>query len=191
MMNVLFAAMFFVSFASAAALGRMRELSAAILEGGRNAVELLLTNAGSMAFFSGLMRICEKSGAARGLSRLLYPVLRWIFPRVDRKSEAFGAISMNLAANLLGIGNAATPFGLRAMQALDRGEAQASEEQIALVVLNTASMQILPATLLTVRAQSGSKAPDEILGAVLCASCLTLLFAILITKLFARLWRGR
>ena len=84
MMNFLFAVMFFASFASAAALGRMRELSAAILEGGRNAVELLLTIAGSMAFFSGLMRICEKSGVARGLSRLLYPVLRWIFPQIDR-----------------------------------------------------------------------------------------------------------
>ena len=125
------------------------------------------------------------------LSSALSPLLRALFPRASRDSETLGALSANVSANLLGLGNAATPMGIRAAQgmAAQSKRGVASSELCLLVVINTASIQLLPTTVASVRAAAGSAAPFDILPAVWLASLISVTVGLSAAKLMARLWR--
>lgn len=162
-----------VSAAYAAATGRMGALTAAALESAGHAVTLALGLAGVMALWLGLMRIAEEAGLVRLLARAARPALRRLFPEVPPEHPALGAMVMNVAANVLGLGNAATPFGLRAMEALQElnpHRGTASDAQALFCALNTASVQIVPASVIALRAAAGARQPADILGATLLAS---------------------
>ena len=142
-----------VALAFGAASGRGAQLGAAAAQGVQQAVDFCLTVGGMICLWSGVMELMRRCGIAGGLSRLLRPVLRRLFPHAARDVQALDALSMNVSANLLGLGNAATPAGVRAAQAMARelrGDT-ASDELCLLVVLNTASIQLLPVTIAAVR----------------------------------------
>ena len=140
---------------------------------------------------SGVLEVMARSGMADGLSRLLRPVLRRLLPRAGGDSETLAALSANVSANLLGLGNAATPAGIRAAQRMAQGcGGTASHELCLLVVLNSASIQLLPTTVAGVRSALGSADPFDILPAVWTASLLSVLAGLAAAKLFARIWRG-
>ena len=146
-------------------------------------MELLLKLAGILALWSGIMKIAQESGLTALFARLFAPLLRLLFPRLDRDSEAFGLITMNITANLLGLGNTATPLGLRAMRELDalnRHSGTASDEMVIFVVMNTASLQLLPTMLGSLRQSYGSTAPFEILVPVWISSSCALAVALVI-----------
>ena len=150
-------------------------VGAAALTGARSGVEATLAIAGALCLWSGLGRVLEHSGLSECLTRLLAPLLRRLFPQSFRDPAAAAALSANIAANLLGLGNAATPMGVaaaRRMQALS-GSEYASDELCRLVVLNTASVQLLPATVAALRAGLGAAKPMQILPAVLLSSLLS------------------
>ena len=137
-----------VALVFGAASGRGAQLGAAAAQGVQQAVDFCLTVGGMICLWSGVMELMRRCGIAGGLSRLLRPVLRRLFPHAARDVQALDALSMNVSANLLGLGNAATPAGVRAAQAMARelrGDT-ASDELCLLVVLNTASIQLLPVT---------------------------------------------
>lgn len=165
-------------------------VGSAAMEGAAAAVDLCLNMAGIMCLWSGVMSIMKASGLMDGLSRLFRPVLRRLLPEACRDRDTLAALSGNVSANLLGLGNAATPLGIQAARRMARGcGGKASNELCTLVVLNTASIQLLPTTVAGVRAALGSKSAFDILPAVWLASVLSVAAGLAAAKIFSRLWK--
>jgi spore maturation protein A len=176
---------------AAAANGRMAELTTAAVESAGRAVTLSLGLAGVMALWLGLMRVAEEAGLVRALAVAARPLMRRLFPEVPPEHPAMGAMIMNVSANVLGLGNAATPFGVKAMQELETLNPRpgtATNAQALFCALNTASVQLVPASVIALRAAAGSQAPGEIIGATILASLCGAAVAILATKLLARVF---
>ena len=172
------------------ATGRGELVAAAAVEGAQAAVELCVSIAGMLCLWTGVMEVMRRSGLAEGLSRLLRPVLSLLFPQVSGDRGVMDSISANVSANLLGLGNAATPLGIEAVRRMERkSPGTASDAMCMLVVCNTASIQLIPTTVASVRAAAGSTAPFDILPAVWLASALSVGVGISACKLFARIWR--
>ena len=170
--------------------GRGEAVAAAAMEGAAGAVELALSMAGVLCLWSGVMEVMRQAGLADGLSRLLGPVLRRLFPQSADDRETMDAVAANVSANLLGLGNAATPLGLEAARRMARRSPRvASDSLCMLVVCNTASIQLIPATVASVRAAAGSAEPFDILPAVWLVSGLSVGVGVLACKVLARLWR--
>ena len=171
--------------------GSVGELGNAALEGAGAAVELCVAMAGVLCLWTGVMDVMDQCGLSAALARLFRPLLRRLLPRASRDEETLAAISANLSANLLGLGNAATPLGLRAARRMACGcGGVASDELCLLVVLNSASIQLLPTTVAGVRGALGCDDPFDILPAVWLASLLSVLAGLAAAKLLARVWRG-
>ena len=137
----------------------------------------------SATFWSGIMNIAIDSGFTSLMAKIFSPILRRLFPKLDRNGEAFQSITMNVSANLLGLGNTATPFGLKAMEqlhTLNNKSDEASNEMVIFVVINTASLQLLPTTLASLRQAYGSSAPFEIIVPVWISSACALFVALII-----------
>lgn len=160
-------------------------LAAATLTGAQAGVTLAVSLAGSLCLWSGVGKLMEVVGITRKLSRLLQPLLHRLFPSTRRDPELAGSLSGNLCANVLGLGNAATPLGIQAAKRLKRGDT-ATDELCRLVVLNTASIQLIPANVAAIRASLGCGTPFDILPAVwvtsLCSAGLGLTAAFLLGK---------
>ena len=176
-MKWIFCGMVVLSVLFGALNGRMPQVSNAAISSCAGAVELVLSLTGAMCLWSGVMNVADKAGITRGLAKLFSPVLRVLFKGLPKDAPALKAISMNITANLLGLGNAATPLGIRAMQQLSKengGSDTASRHMITFVVLNTASLQLIPTTIATLRLNHGSAAPLDILPAILITSAVSL-----------------
>lgn len=189
-MSGIWTGMVVVSLVCALVTGRGSEVASAAMEGASAGVELCLGMAGALCLWMGVMEVLRRAGAMGWLSRLLRPVLGRLYPDFARDSGVMDAISANVSANLLGLGNAATPLGLDAARRMSRrSPGVASDALCMLVVCNTASIQLIPTTVAAVRAGAGSTAPFDILPAVWLASALSVTVGILAARLFARLWR--
>ena len=171
--------------------GRGQALSAGVMQGAQTGVTLAISIGGSLCLWSGVGRLMKAVGATDALSRLLRPLLGRIFPESHRDASLAGALSGNICANLLGLGNAATPLGIRAARRMAIGaEGLATDELCLLVVLNTASIQLLPTTIAGVRAAHGCRTPFDILPAVWFSSVLSVAAGLLMAKFLSRLWRN-
>lgn len=194
MMNVIFAGIILFSFVFAALTGRMPQLSEAAMGQAGEAVTLVLSITGMLCLWSGLMKIAQESGLTELLSRLLSPVTKRLFKGLRPNGEAVNAITMNLIANFLGLGNAATPLGIRAMCEMakeQRADGAATNDMAMFVVVNTASIQLIPTTTAMLRMQAGSAAPLDILPATWIASVGSVAVGIVMAGLLAPLWRKR
>ncbi len=192
-MGAILAVLMAVSVVVGAVRGKLPDVTAAALEAAGKASTFALGLVGILALWMGLLRVAEEAGLVRWLARLVAPVLRRLFPAVPGDHPAMGAIVMNVAANVLGLGNAATPFGVRAMQELETLNPRpgtATDAQVMLCALNTASVQLVPATVIALRAAAGSRAPAEIIGPTLLASACGVVVAVLVAWLLARLQRS-
>lgn len=175
-----------LSFVFAAINGRMNELSESILSKSGEAVELVISICGVMCFWCGLMKVAEKAGLLEKLSRLLSVPIAWLFRGIKRGGKAAGLIAMNIAANILGLGNASTPLGIAAMKALseeEQADDRATDNMIMLAVLNTASLQIVPTTAAALRSANGAENPLDILPCVWIVSAYSLFIAIFSAKI--------
>lgn len=189
-MAIIWTGMVLLSVLFGAMNGTISEVGAAAIDGAAAAVELCLSMAGVMCLWSGVMSLMKACGLTEFLKKLFRPVLSRLMPGASRDEETLDALSGNLSCNLLGLGNAATPLGIRAAQRMAHGcHGIASDELCILVVLNTASIQLLPTTVASVRSVLGSANPFDILPAVWLASILSVSSGILAAKLFSRLWR--
>jgi len=176
----------------AAATGRVGALTGAVAESAGKAVALSLGLVGVMSLWLGLMKVAEEAGLVQLLGRAARPVLRRLFPEVPPEHPAMGSMVLNIAANMLGLGNAATPFGLKAMAALDEmnpHKGTATDAQALFCALNTASLQIIPASVIALRAAAGARQPGDIIGATLLATACATTAAVVTSKLLARLLR--
>ena len=190
MLNYIWFFMMVLSLICAAINGRMEELSAAVMDGAGSAVELSITLLGSMCAWLGFLKIGERSGLCGLIAKGFSPVIDRLFPDYRGEEEIKAKICMNISANLLGLGNAATPLGLSAMMAMaekegraGRGGALPSRGMILFVVINTASLQLLPVNMAVMRAAKGSAQPFGILPQVWITSLGALITAVLVCKL--------
>ena len=190
MLDFIWGGMMLVSVIFGICSGRQAQITEAVFSGSGAAVTLCISLLGTICLWSGLMRIAEKSGITKAISFVLKPVIRLLFPGLQSGGKAAQYICMNVSANLLGLGNAATPFGLEAMkqlQADNPDKTTASNHMITFVVMNTASVQLIPTTIAMLRSKYGSTSPMDIIPAVWAASLCSLLVGVTI----ARLLNGR
>ena len=182
--------LFSLSLLLGCATGQLSAVSAAALTGAQSAVELCLSMAGAICLWSGVMTLMDRCGLSGKLAGLLRPLLRRILPNASRDRETLAALSANVSANLLGLGNAATPLGIRAATRMAQGcNGVASDELCRLVVLNTASIQLLPTTVAAVRSAHGCAAPFDILPAVWLSSVLSVSAGLLAARGLQAVWR--
>ncbi len=189
-MSIIWTVMVAAAILCGLATGNGDAVAVAALEGASAGVELCLSMTGALCLWLGVMEIMRRSGLASGLSRLLRPLLSRLFPDFARSKPVMDAVSANVSANLLGLGNASTPLGLEAARLMaERSPGVASDSLCMLVVLNTASIQLIPTTVASLRAGAGCATPFDILPAVWLASCLSLTVGITAAKLLARVWK--
>lgn len=177
--------MILISIAAAALTGNGGSLTEAVLDSPVEAVELCIYLCGGMCFWGGLMRIAERSGLTDIIAGVFAKILGRLFGDLDKNGRAFKAICMNITANLLGLGNAATPLGIEAMQAMKEEEGAAEEatpSMIMFTVLNTASLTLIPSTAMSLRIKYGSDDPAGIMPAVWLTSAAALAAAIVAAK---------
>lgn len=189
-MTVIWTGMTVLALLCALVTGTGADLAPAALEGAADAVELGLSMAGVLCLWMGVMEVMQRAGLAEKLARLLHPILRRLFPDFAEDRAVMDTIAANVSANLLGLGNAATPLGLEAARRMSRRTPGVAGDSLCmLVVCNTASIQLLPTTVAAVRLAAGCRTPFDILPAVWVTSALSVCTGIAAAKLCARLWR--
>lgn len=164
-----------------------------MLDGASEAVELLVMMSGMMCLWSGVMEVARKSRLTDKLAKLFSPLLKKLFPDVKKDSKAFQYICMNVSANLLGLSNAATPFGLSAMKELKKDllSDEASDSMVTFVVMNTASIQLLPTNVATMRSVLGSTSPFDIIFCVWVTSVIALTVGLTVSRLCSKIGRKK
>lgn len=191
-MSVLWTGMVVLAVAYGLATGNGSAVAAAAVEGCNAAVRLCITMAGVLCLWMGVMEVMRRCGLAEKLSGFLRPILCRLYPEFKKDRETMDAISANVSANLLGLGNAATPLGVKAARRMAlKTPGVASDSLCMLVVCNTASIQLIPTTVAAVRAGAGCKTPFDILPAVWLSSAASVCVGIIAAKVLARLWRKR
>ena len=191
MLSAVWVAFLLLALLCGAATGRLEAVTAALGEGTGEAVTLLVGITGLMCFWSGVMELVQQSGLSAKLSRALMPLLRPLFGRAADDRQAMEAVSANVAANLLGLSNAATPLGLRAADRLYtlEGRRGAPDTVLTLITLNTASIQLIPSTVAAIRAANGAAAPFDIMLPVWGASVFSVAVVLAAGRLLRPLFR--
>ena len=194
LMSRVLAALMLLAVVFGALTGRMADVALAAVSGTRQAVELILSIGGTLCLWSALMEVMNRSGLAAKVAARLRPLIILLFGKYGRDEQAAEAISQNLAANLLGLGSAATPAGLRAAKRLDelaRRDGVPPDNVLLLIIINTASVQLLPTTVAAVRAAYGSHSPYDILPAVWAASIVSVAVGFFLAKTLKGVWKDR
>lgn len=191
MLNKIWPAFLIISFVYAIFTGKLLEVNNSIFESTSSAIQLCLTLIGTMCLWCGIIKIAMETSLVDKLIKLLKPLLRNLFPEIDEKDEVYKEISMNIIANLLGLGNAATPLGLKAMKSLqktNKNKNELSNSMAILIVLNTASIQLIPTTVIAIRTTLGAKNPTEMLVPIWIATAVAAASAITAAKIFMKKW---
>ena len=190
-MSVIWCALVGISLIFSTIFGRQSALAAAIPEGAQSAVTLAISMAGSICLWTGVGKLMEKAGVTRWISALLRPVLKRVFPSTQKDPVLSGHLSANICANILGLGNAATPMGLLAVRRMKdpHRPTYATDEMCRIIVLNTASIQLIPTNVAAVRSALGCSTPFDILPAVWITSICSASVGLLAAFCMGRLWR--
>ena len=191
-MNYIFFLLIFVSLIAGIVNHRLNDVVNAMLTSCNTAVEIALSLIGIMAFWLGIMRIAEKSGLVQLISKLLYPITRFLFKDIKKDSPTTGDITMSIAANALGLTNAATPIGLKVMKELQEdnpNKDEATDSMCMFLGMNTAGFQIIPATVIAILVGVGAKNPTEIILPTLIVTTLSFLTAIVAAIILRKVWR--
>ena len=187
--NIIWSAIILLAILAAAWRGTTGELSAALFDSAKSAVKLAIGLIGAMAFWLGIMKVIEDAGALRSIAKAVKPVMSKLFPEIPSDHPAIGAMVMNISANMLGMGNAATPFGINAMKELDTLNAEkgrATNAMALFLAINTSSVTLLPLGVITIRAAAGASSPAAILFPTLISTIVSTAVAITMAKLLQR-----
>lgn len=191
LMSYIWTAMIAISLIAASFTGRTGELAAAVSQGAQAGITLVISLAGSICLWTGVGRLMEKAGITYALSKFLRPLLGRLFPSTKHDPVLAGALSANVCANFLGLGNAATPMGIQAAERLAANSRAgiATDELCRLIVLNTASIQLIPATVAAVRSSLGCSSPFDILPAVWVTSLCSAGLGVSAAWFMGKLWK--
>jgi spore maturation protein A len=187
MVNYIWVFMTIVGFVFAIFNGTLEEVNKAIFDGAKEAVTLCIGLISILVFWLGMMRIAEESGLLNKLSKLFRPLVKRLFPDVPTNHPAMGYILSNMIANMFGLGNAATPLGIKAMEELKQlngGQNSASRSMVTFLAINTASITIIPTTVIAIRMNYNSASPTEIVVPTLIATIISMLGAVMIDRYF-------
>lgn len=190
-MNYIWYFLIVISIIFGAINGTLDDVAKAIFTGTELSVKIILTLLGIMTFWLGIMKIAEKSGIVEFISKLLKPIARLIFPQIPKNSPIIGDVAMNFSANALGLANAATPMGIKAMegmQEINEDKESASDSMCTLLAMNTAGFQLIPATVIAILAANGAENPTEIIVPTLIVTSVAFISAIIIAKLFQKVF---
>ena len=190
MLNKIWPIFLIISFIFATFSGKLPEVNNSIFDSTTGAIELMLTLIGTMCLWCGMIKIAMETSLVKKLIKLLKPILKKLFPEINAEDEVHREISMNIIANLLGLGNAATPLGLKAMKSLQKSNKvknELSNSMAILIVLNTASIQLVPTTVIAIRTSLGSKNPTEMLVPIWIATIVAATSAIVSAKAFIKI----
>lgn len=186
MVNLIWAFLAIIGIVYAMFNGTMDEVNKAIFESANEAVTLSIGLISVLVFWLGIMRIAEVAGILKGLAKLFRPIVVRLFPEIPKDHPAIGYILSNITANIFGLGNAATPMGIKAMEQMKQlsGTDEASRSMITFLAINTSSLTLIPTTVIAIRMQYDSVSPTEIVGTTILATIISTLSAILIDRLF-------
>ena len=189
MLSYIWAAMIIISFIFGFFNNNIDAVTNAAFSGCSDSVNVVISLLGIMCFWSGLMEIAKRSGLTKKIAKILYPAISRLFPELSPKSDAMSAISLNIIANLLGLSNAATPLGLKAMEELKKEskyDSRASHSMCRFVLINTASVTLVPSTVIALRSATGSLFPAEIILPTWIASISALTVGIVASKILSK-----
>jgi len=192
MINYIWAFLIVVGTVVGIATGNAQTVSNAAVDGAKDAALLCISLVGAYTLWLGVLNVAKEAGLVAALARRMRGIIRRLFPDVPPDGEASGYITLNIVANMLGMGNAATPFGLKAMSALQKlnpVKHRASDSMCMFLVINTASVQILPLTVISLRSAAGSAVPGEIVVTALIATAISAAVGVFVAKIFQRIGR--
>lgn len=189
MLNKIWPCFIMVSFVFAIITGRIQDFNNSIFESATQTVDLTIKLFGTMCLWNGLMKIVQETSLIIRLSNLIRPLMRFLFPKMNEKDKEYKEITLNIIANLLGIGNAATPLGLKAMKTMQEKNTKkdtVTDSMAMFIVLNTASLQIIPTTVIAVRASMCSENPAQIILPVWIVTIITDITGIVASKILMK-----
>ena len=189
MLNLVWPIFIIISFSYAIFSGNLQNLNASIFDSVESAVNLSITMLGTMCLWSGIIHVAANTNIMKMMNKMLKPIIRFLFPEIRENKKAQSEISMNMVANILGLGNAATPLGLKAMETLqeeNKNKQELSNSMIMLIVINTASIQIIPTTIIAIRSSLGAENPTSIIVPVWIATICAAIVGITVTKLLIK-----
>ncbi len=190
MINFIWAGLLIIGFVVGAVTGNLEAVTNAAIDNAKTGVDLAMGLIGIMTLWLGLMKIAEDSGLVEKLAKALRPLMVWLFPDVPADHPAMGAMIMNIAANMLGLGNAATPLGLKAMgelQKLSDDKETATDAMVTFLAINTSSVTLIPASTIGILVAAGATNPTEIIGPTLVATTVSTIVAIIAARMFQKL----
>ena len=193
-MNYIFYFLIVISIIIGAINGKLQDVGNAVVTGAELSVKVAFSLIGIMAFWLGIMKIAQQSGIIIFLSKFLKPVTKFLFNEIPSESPAIGDIAMNFTANAFGLSNAATPFGIKAMEELqkeNKDKSSASNSMCLFLGMNTAGFQLIPTTVLAVLVGIGYKNPTEIIAPTLLVTIIAFTFAIILSKVLQKVWKGQ
>ena len=186
MLNLVWPIFIIISFSYAIFSGNLQNLNTSIFDSVESAVSLSITMLGTMCLWSGIINVAANTNIMKMLNKLLKPIIKFLFPEIKENKKAQNEISMNMVANILGLGNAATPLGLKAMETLqeeNKNKQALSNSMIMLIILNTASIQIIPTTIIAIRSSLGAENPTSIIVPIWIATICAAIVGVTVTKL--------
>lgn len=189
MLNVIWPIFIIASVIYGVFAGRMDAVTNSIFESAESAVQLTITFFGTLCLWNGIMQIASKTTMIEKIAKLLSPLMRFLFKEIKKEDKAYKEISMNIVANIMGLGNAATPLGLKAMKTLQKDNPNKkilTNSMAMLIVINTASLQIIPTTVIAIRSSLGSENPTSIIVGVWVATIAAFITVVIATKILSR-----
>ncbi|MBM3789518.1 MAG: nucleoside recognition protein [Acidobacteria bacterium] len=190
MLNYIWFALVIVAVVIGGINGKIEEVTKAAIDAAGTAVTISIGLIGVMALWLGVVKIAEDSGLMKALARAIAPLMKWLFPEIPRDHPAMSSMIMNIAANMLGLNNAATPLGIKAMGELEKLNPHpgvATNAMCMFLTINTANVQLIPASMIGLLASAGSKEPTAIIGTTIAATCIALTVGITVAKLAEKL----
>jgi spore maturation protein A len=190
MLNYIWLAMIILAVILGGINGKIEDVTKSAIDSAGSSVTIAIGLIGVMALWLGIMKIAEDSGLIKLLAKAIAPIMRWLFPDVPSGHPAMGSMTMNIAANMLGLNNAATPLGLRAMEdleTLNKNPGIATNAMCTFLAINTAGVQLIPATMISIMASAGSKDPTAIIGTTIAATSAGVIAGVTAVKILERL----
>lgn len=191
MLNVIWPIFIIISIVYAFFVGRIDQVNASIFESAESTVNLMLTFFGTLCLWNGIMEIASNTTLMEKLTKILSPLMKILFPEIKKQDKEYKEISMNMVANILGLGNAATPLGLKAMETMQEKNAnkdRLSNSMAMLIVINTASLQIIPTTVIAIRTSLESTNPTSIIVPVWVATIAAFITVVILSKILSKKW---
>ncbi len=189
MLNILWPLFIIISFIYAILTGRVSQINNSVFDGAKSAVELAISLLGTICLWNGIMQVASNTNIVKHLTKILNPIMKKLFPDINKEEKVHKEITMNIIANIMGLGNAATPLGLKAMKSMqekNKDKERLSNSMAVFIVLNTASIQLIPTTVIAIRSALGSNNPTAMIIPIWIATICAALSAVISSKILMK-----